>query len=194
KCGLTAVFPKDILAPAGKCSATPLSSGKKAAHFAAMERLNKWLAHAGFGSRRQCDALIAAGRVAIGGVRVADAGHQVEGDEQITVDGKPVVQQPLVYWVLNKPKGYLCTNFDPAGRPRAIDLLLPVPERVYTVGRLDEESEGLLLLTNDGELAQRLSHPRYSVEKTYLVQVAGHPRAEFYQKLTKGVWLSEGLA
>ncbi len=159
-----------------------------------MERLNKWLASAGYGSRRQCDALIAAGRVAVGGVRVADAGHKVEADDEVSVDGNAVAKQRHVYWALNKPKGYLCTNHDPAGRPRAIDLLMHVPERVFTVGRLDEESEGLLLLTNDGELAQRLTHPRFGIEKTYMAQVAGHPKAETLAKLTKGVWMSEGIA
>lgn len=158
-----------------------------------MERLNKYLAGAGFGSRRRCDELIAAGRVAVGGVR-AEAGRQVDEGDAVTVDGKPVEAQRHVYWALNKPPGYLCTNHDPAGRPRAIDLLLHVPERIYTVGRLDEDSEGLLLLTNDGELAQRLTHPRFGVEKTYLVQVAGRPKAEALQKLTQGVYLSEGLA
>ena len=80
-----------------------------------------------------------------------------------------------VYWLVNKPRGYLCTNHDPAGRPLAIDLVPHVEQRVYTVGRLDEDSEGLLLLTNDGDLAHALMHPRFGVEKTYLVQVAGKP-------------------
>ena len=97
-----------------------------------------------------------------------------------------------VYWLVNKPRGYLCTNDDPAGRPRAIDLVPHVEQRVYTVGRLDEDSEGLLLLTNDGDLAYRLMHPRFGVEKTYQVQVAGQPSREDVQQLLKGVWLSDG--
>ncbi|HZT79725.1 MAG TPA: pseudouridine synthase, partial [Gemmataceae bacterium] len=97
-----------------------------------------------------------------------------------------------VYWLVNKPRGYLCTNHDPAGRPRAIDLVPHVRQRVYTVGRLDEDSEGLLLLTNDGDLAHRLTHPRFGVEKTYVVQVAGRPSREDVQQLLKGVWLSDG--
>jgi 23S rRNA pseudouridine2605 synthase len=108
------------------------------------------------------------------------------------VDGQPVHAERFVYWLVNKPRGYLCTNHDPAGRPLAIDLVPHVSQRVYTVGRLDEASEGLLLLTNDGELANQLMHPRFGVEKTYLVQVAGHPTRDDLLQLLKGVWLSEG--
>jgi 23S rRNA pseudouridine2605 synthase len=158
-----------------------------------MERLNKVLAAAGFGSRRQCDDLIRNGRVAVAGDRVTDLGRKVEEEDEVAVDGKPIHRQKLVYWLVNKPKGYLCTNYDPAGRPRVIDLMLHVPERVYTVGRLDEDSEGLILLTNDGELAQRLTHPRYGIEKTYLVQVAGAPTTEEVERLQKGIWTSDGL-
>jgi 23S rRNA pseudouridine2605 synthase len=159
-----------------------------------MERLNKALAAAGFGSRRESENLIRAGRVAVNGAVVTDLGHKIGSDDTLMVDGRPVERQPLVYWVVNKPRGYLSTNKDPAGRPRVIDLLMHVPERVYTVGRLDEASEGLLLLTNDGDLALRLTHPRYGVEKTYIVQVAGHPTIQDIQQLTRGVRLSEGLA
>src|SRR4029077_1572112 len=95
-------------------------------------------------------------------------------------------------WLVNKPRGYLCTNHDPAGRPLVLDLVPHVRQRVYTVGRLDEESEGLVLLTNDGDLAHRLMHPRFGVEKSYLVQVAGTPTPEDLQQLLKGVWLSDG--
>jgi 23S rRNA pseudouridine2605 synthase len=100
--------------------------------------------------------------------------------------------EKLVYWVVNKPVGHLCTNSDPGGRPRAVDLLPHVDQRVYTVGRLDEGSEGLLLMTNDGDLAMPLMHPRFGVPKTYLVLVAGRPTADELQKLLDGVWLSEG--
>jgi 23S rRNA pseudouridine2605 synthase len=158
-----------------------------------MERLNKLLAHAGVGSRRHCDELIAAGRVTVDGQRVRELGTRVDAAaRRIAVDGKPVKVERPVYWLVNKPRGYLCTNADPAGRPRAIDLVPYVAQRVYTVGRLDEDSEGLLLLTNDGDLAFRLMHPRFGVEKTYLVQVAGHPSREDVQQLLKGVWLSDG--
>lgn len=158
-----------------------------------MERLNKILAHAGVGSRRHCEELIVAGRVSVDGEAVRELGTKVDATTQrIAVDGQPVRLERTVYWMVNKPRGYLCTNNDPAGRPRAIDLVPHVAQRVYTVGRLDEDSEGLLLLTNDGDLAHRLMHPRFGVEKTYLVQVAGRPTREDISQLLNGVWLSDG--
>ena len=157
-----------------------------------MDRLNKFLAHAGVGSRRHCEELIVAGRVSVDGRAVRILGTKVEPGQQVCVDGQPLRAEKPVYWLVHKPRGYLCTNHDPAGRPRAIDLVGHVPQRVYTVGRLDEASEGLLLLTNDGDLANRLMHPRFGVEKTYLVQVAGFPSPEDIQQLLKGVWLSDG--
>src|SRR5262245_48829986 len=158
-----------------------------------MERLNKLLAHAGVGSRRHCETLISSGRVAIDGRTVRELGTKVDPDKQrVAVDGEPVRLERAVYWLVNKPRRYLCTNRDPAGRPLAIDLVPQVNQRVYTVGRLDEDSEGLLLLTNDGDLANRLMHPRFGVEKTYQVQVAGSPTAEDLRQLLKGVWLSAG--
>ena len=159
---------------------------------ASMERLNKVLAHAGIGSRRQCDELIAAGRVSVDGQPVRELGAKVEPTRDIRVDDQPIRTEARVYWMVNKPRGFLCTNHDPAGRPLATDLVPKVHERVYTVGRLDEDSEGLLLLTNDGDLANRLMHPRFGVEKTYLVQVAGTPSHEDIGKLLRGVWLSDG--
>jgi 23S rRNA pseudouridine2605 synthase len=159
----------------------------------AMERLNKFLAHAGVGSRRHCDDLILRGRVAVDGQVVRELGTKVDPErQQVAVDGQPLRTERLVHWLVNKPRGYLCTDDDPAGRPRAVDLVPHVSQRVYTVGRLDEESEGLLLLTNDGDLAHRLMHPRFGVEKTYHVQVAGLPQREDLQQLLKGVWLSDG--
>src|SRR5689334_1610359 len=125
-----------------------------------MERLHKVLAHAGVGSRRQCEALIAEGRVSVDGRVVRELGTKVGPGQKVAVDGQPVRAERPVYWLVNKPRGYLCTNRDPAKRPLAIDLVPKVAQRVYTVGRLDEASEGLLLLTNDGDLAFRLMHPR----------------------------------
>ncbi|HEV3080834.1 MAG TPA: pseudouridine synthase, partial [Gemmataceae bacterium] len=112
--------------------------------------------------------------------------------QHVAVDHQPIHAERLVYWLVNKPRGYLCTNYDPAGRPLAIQLVPQVSQRVYTVGRLDEDSEGLLLLTNDGDLANQLMHPRFGIEKTYLVQVAGDPTPEDLKKLLQGVWISEG--
>jgi len=158
-----------------------------------MERLNKYLAHAGVGSRRHCDDLIAQGRVRIDGQTVRELGTRIDpAGREITVDGQPIQTERSVYWLVNKPRGYLCTNHDQQGRPRAIDLIDHVPERVYTVGRLDEDSEGLLLMTNDGDLAYKLMHPRFGVYKTYLVLVAGKPSRDDIQKLLDGVWLSDG--
>jgi 23S rRNA pseudouridine2605 synthase len=157
-----------------------------------MERLQKLLAHAGVGSRRRCEDLITAGRVTVDGRTVRELGTKVDPAQKICVDGQPVHAERHVYWLVNKPKGYLCTNRDPGRRPLALDLVPQISQRVYTVGRLDEASEGLLLLTNDGDLAHRLMHPRFGVEKTYLVQVAGHPTADDIHLLLRGVWLSEG--
>jgi 23S rRNA pseudouridine2605 synthase len=158
-----------------------------------MERLNKYLAHAGVGSRRHCDDMILHGRVSVDGSVVRELGTRIDPEnQQVSVDGQPLHAERLVYWLVNKPRGYLCTNHDPAGRPRVIDLVPHVGERVYTVGRLDEDSEGLLLLTNDGDLAFRLMHPRFGVYKTYLVQVAGKPSRQDVEKLLEGVWLSDG--
>src|SRR5262245_39153852 len=114
-----------------------------------MERLNKFLAHAGLGSRRHCEELILAGRGSVDGATVRELGTRVAPGQTVRVDGRPVKAERFVYWLVNKPRGYLCTNSDPGGRPLAIDLVPHVPQRVYTVGRLDEDSEGLLLLTND---------------------------------------------
>ncbi len=158
-----------------------------------MERLNKFLAHAGVGSRRHCDTLIAAGRVTVNGKRVVDLATKVDpAVHKVTVDGEAVKTERPVYWVVNKPVGYLCTNHDPSQRPLALDLIPHVDQRVYTVGRLDEASEGMLLMTNDGDLAHKLMHPRFQIEKTYVVLVAGKPSVNDIQKLLEGVWLSDG--
>ena len=158
-----------------------------------MERLNKFLAHAGVGSRRHCDSLIGAGRVKINGKIVTNLGMQVDGEiHKVSVDDSPVKAERSVYWAVHKPPGYLCTNHDPSGRNLALDLIPHVEQRVYTVGRLDEGSEGLLLMTNDGDLAHKLMHPRYQIEKTYVVLVAGKPSIADIDKLLAGVWLSDG--
>lgn len=156
-------------------------------------RLQKFLAAGGVGSRRACEELMRAGRVAVDGVTVTELGTRVEpGEQVVTMDGQRVKTERTVYYLVNKPRGYVSTTVDPAGRPRVVDLLPQVPQRVYTVGRLDEESEGLMLVTNDGELANRLAHPRYGVEKTYVAQVVGRPAPAVLERLVKGVWLAEG--
>jgi 23S rRNA pseudouridine2605 synthase len=157
-----------------------------------MDRLNKFLAHAGLGSRRHCEELIRGGRVSIEGQPVRELGTRVAPGQEVRVDGVPIKSEKHVYWLVNKPRGVICSNADPAGRQRAIDLAPQISQRVYTVGRLDEDSEGLLLLTNDGDLAHKLMHPRFGVEKSYLVQVAGVPTREDVQQLLRGVYLSDG--
>jgi len=158
-------------------------------------RLQKVLAAAGLGSRRQCEELILAGRVEVDHEVVTELGTRVDPvGQQVRVDGVPLRQSKRVCYALNKPVGVVCTNRDPAGRPRAVDLVPSHRGRLFTVGRLDLSSQGLILVTNDGELANRLTHPRYGVEKTYRVLVAGHVTLEVVAKLRRGVHLAEGLA
>jgi 23S rRNA pseudouridine2605 synthase len=158
------------------------------------ERVQKVLAAAGIGSRRACEELIAAGRVAVDG-SVVGLGAKVDPTRQvITVDGERVHTNPsLVYLLLNKPAGYVTTATDPQGRPTVMDLVPPAP-RVYPVGRLDRDTEGLLLLTNDGELANRLAHPRYEVTKTYIAQIRGRVKRHQLRALLEGVELEDGTA
>jgi 23S rRNA pseudouridine2605 synthase len=157
-------------------------------------RLQKVLAAAGVGSRRDCEDLIREGRVEVDRHVITELGTRVDPESQeIRVDGEVLRQTQRLYYVVNKPPGVVTTNHDPAGRPRVIDLV-PTEERVFAVGRLDRSSEGLILVTNDGEFANRLTHPRYGVEKTYLVRVAGAPSQEQLAKLKKGVHLAEGFA
>jgi len=159
------------------------------------ERLQKVLAAAGLGSRRRCEELIEAGRVEIDRKVVTELGTRVDPfEQQIRVDGVTVRREKRVYYAVNKPPGVVCTNQDPSGRPRAIDLVPSRHGRLFTVGRLDLNSQGLILVTNDGQWANQLIHPRYGVEKTYRVLVAGHPTRDVAAKLRRGVHLAEGLA
>jgi 23S rRNA pseudouridine2605 synthase len=159
------------------------------------QRLQKVLAAAGAGSRRRCEELILAGRVEVDGSVVTRLGTTVDPlRARIRLDGVPLTRPRRVYYALNKPRGVVCTSRDPGGRPRAIDLIPAQAGRVFAVGRLDLNSEGLILLTNDGELANQLTHPRYGVRKTYHVLVAGHPTREIVGRLRRGVHLAEGFA
>jgi len=152
------------------------------------------LAAAGVGSRRQCEELIAEGRVEVDRRVVTEPGTRVDvGRQSIAVDGTRVNARRPSYYVVNKPPGVVSTNRDPQGRPRVVDLV-PRDERLFAVGRLDRSSEGLILVTNDGELAHRLTHPRFGVPKTYLAMVAGSPHPEQLKKLVQGVHLAEGVA
>jgi 23S rRNA pseudouridine2605 synthase len=156
------------------------------------ERLQKVLARAGFGSRRTNELLIADGRVSVNG-EVAVLGRRVDVvADRIAVDGIPViVDNDIVHWLLNKPAGYVTTAHDTHDRPTVLDLV-PGEPRVFPVGRLDLETEGLLLLTNDGELTQLLTHPRHGVEKEYYIEVEGRPTPAELRTLREGVELDDG--
>lgn len=157
-------------------------------------RLQKFLAQAGVGSRRECEELITEGRVTVGGKVVKKLGSQVDVDaENVRVDGSKVVPSRMQYFMVHKPTGVLSTCRDPEGRLRVIDLI-KTDQRVYNVGRLDKSSEGLILVTNDGDLANRLTHPRYGIKKTYHVTVAGHPKWSDLQQLKRGIRLAEAVA
>ena len=159
------------------------------------DRLQKVLAAAGLGSRRQCEELITTGRVEVDRKVVTELGTRVDPAAQdIRVDGESLSLGRRVYYAVNKPKGVVTTNRDPDGRPRVIDLVPNHDIRLFAIGRLDLNSEGLILVTNDGELANRLTHPRYGVEKVYLAQVVGRPTPEVLDKLRRGVHLAEGIA
>lgn len=178
--------------PAGQRSGerSPAAGGADAVE--PLERLQKVLATAGIGSRRACEELIAAGRVEVDRVVITQLGTRVDPrSQEIRVDGERLPSVRRVVYLLNKPVGVVTTNYDPAGRSRAVDLV-PGDQRLFCVGRLDRMSEGLLLVTNDGELANLLAHPRYGVEKKYLVQVAGVPTPELLDQLRQGVRLAEG--
>ena len=156
------------------------------------ERLQKVLARLGFGSRRACEELIAEGRVTVGGeVAVLGRRGDVEDDE-VAVDGAVVGIRPgLVHYLLNKPAGVITTADDPQGRPTVMELV-PDDPRVFAVGRLDADTEGLLLITNDGELTHRLTHPSFGVEKEYLAHVQGRPSRSALRTLREGVDLADG--
>ncbi len=161
---------------------------------AGVERLQKVLAAAGVGSRRDCEELILEGRVEVDGQIVQTLGTRVDPlTQRIRVDGTTLPAPRRVYYMLNKPPGVLCTNNDPSGRARAIDLIRS-NERLFTVGRLDQASEGLIILTNDGELSNKLTHPRYGIEKVYRARVAGTPEPSVLAKLKRGIHFADGFA
>jgi 23S rRNA pseudouridine2605 synthase len=161
-------------------------------HSTGKQRLQKVLAAAGVGSRRNCEELILEGVVEVNGKVVEKLPAFVEPESDvITVDGRKIRPAEKVYFLLNKPKGVICTNHDPYGRKKAIDLI-DCNERVFCVGRLDFDTMGAIIVTNDSELANRLTHPKYELAKTYEVKVKGRIEGDAIEKLKKGVWLSEG--
>jgi pseudouridine synthase len=154
------------------------------------ERLQKILARAGVCSRRKAEEYIAAGRVAVNGTTVTRPGMKVDAQQAIiTVDGSRIQQEEKIYILLNKPTGYVTTLDDPQGRPIVTDLLPGIRHRVFPVGRLDLDSEGALLLTNDGGLGNRVLHPRFEVNKTYEATVKGVPATKSLRRLERGIML-----
>ena len=176
-----------------RATAPPSVDGESSEQRSHGDRLQKVLAAAGIASRRECEAMILEGRVQVDGQVVSELGARVDRSQQeIKLDGEPLPRPKLRYFAVNKPVGVVCTARDPAGRPRVTDLLPPGVGRMFNVGRLDLTSEGLILVTNDGELANRLTHPRHGVEKVYEVQVAGSPEPDVLAQLHRGVHLAEG--
>jgi 23S rRNA pseudouridine2605 synthase len=153
-------------------------------------RLNRYLASTGVGSRRAADEVIRAGRVTVNGA-VAELGTLVSETDDVRVDGRPVRVQASMVVLLHKPAGVVTTARDPQGRPTVVDFV-PAPVRLFPVGRLDRDTTGLLLLTNDGALADRLMHPRHGVRKTYVARVAADPGAPVLARLRRGVELDDG--
>ena len=160
------------------------------------ERLQKMISAAGLASRRQAEEWILAGRVSVNGQVADELGAKADWDmDRIEVDGKPLRRAESVYFLLNKPYGVITSLNDPEGRKTVADIVAAagIAHRVYPVGRLDYDTEGLLLLTNDGALTQGLSHPRFEVDKEYEADVEEYPTPEMIQKLTQGVNLADGL-
>jgi len=158
------------------------------------ERIQKYLSHAGISSRREAEKLIQEGRVVVNGKRVETLGMKIDPEkDKVKVDNKLVSLTRKIYILLHKPKRYITSLHDPQGRPVVMDLLPELGTKVFPVGRLDYDAEGLILLTNDGDLAQKLQHPKYRIPRTYLVKVKGIPDLKDLIPLTKGIKLEDGF-
>ncbi|WP_425061111.1 Ribosomal large subunit pseudouridine synthase B [Sporomusa carbonis] len=159
-----------------------------------LERLQKVIAQAGIASRRDAEELIKAGRVTVNNIVVTELGTKIEPKrDKVAVDGKPLTAEKYVYVLLNKPKGVVTTLEDPRGRKTVADLVANIPERIYPVGRLDYNTEGLLIMTNDGDLTYALTHPSHEIAKTYLAKVEGYPPEEKLDLLRAGIKLEDGI-
>ncbi len=157
-----------------------------------MERLQKVIAHAGVASRRKAEELIKEGKVKVNGKVVTELGVKVTGSDQIEVNGLKVEREEPVYFLLYKPRGVISAVQDDKGRKVVTDFFKNIPQRIYPIGRLDYDTSGLLLLTNDGEFANKLMHPKYEIDKTYVAKVKGIPPKELLRKLERGIRLEEG--
>ncbi len=155
------------------------------------ERLHKYLARSGIASRRKCEEFIREGRVEVNGEVVREQGVKVFPGDDVLINGRPVEPGPLEYYLLNKPAGVISTVSDPRGRKTVVDLV-PSRQRLFPVGRLDQDTTGLLILTNDGGLAHRLMHPRYEVDKVYRAEVRGKVSRQVLDHIREGVQLEEG--
>lgn len=156
-------------------------------------RLAKFLAQTGTSSRRRAEEIIAQGRVTVNGVRVCEQGVQIEPDKDLVeVDGSPIETGSRIYLLLNKPAGYICSMIDPQRRPTVASLVEGLGSRIYPIGRLDFETEGLLLMTNDGDFANLIAHPRYGIRKRYQARVKGRITQEAVTSLKRGVELEDG--
>ncbi len=157
-------------------------------------RLAKYLAEAGIASRRKAEEFIVQGRVKVNGLLVQEKGYIINPDlDRVEFDGRIITREEKVYILLNKPAGYISSVFDPQGRPTVMDLLKDITLRVYPVGRLDFDTEGLLLLSNDGEFTNLMIHPRYEMTKTYQALVEGKPDKKSLQMLREGTQLEDGM-
>ncbi|MDR2976920.1 MAG: rRNA pseudouridine synthase [Streptococcaceae bacterium] len=150
-------------------------------------RINQYLAHAGFASRRKAEELVKSGQVRVNGQKMTDLSYQVQNGDQVTVNGQAAVNEEKVYFLLNKPRGYISSVSDEKGRQTVLDLLAGVPERIYPVGRLDWDTSGLLLLTNDGDFANLMMHPSHHIDKTYVAKVEGYANKENLRPLSLGM-------
>ncbi len=157
-----------------------------------MERLQKVISHAGVASRRKAEELIKEGKVKVNGKVVTELGVKVTGSDQIEVNGLKVEREEPVYFLLYKPRGVISAVQDDKGRKVVTDFFKNIPQRIYPIGRLDYDTSGLLLLTNDGEFANKLMHPKYEIDKTYVAKVKGIPPKELLRKLERGIRLEEG--
>ena len=157
-----------------------------------MERLQKVIAHAGIASRRKAEELIIEGKVKVNGQVIRELGTKVTASDSIEVNGIKIEKEKKVYFLLYKPRGVISAVSDDRGRKTVVDLFPHVEERIFPVGRLDYETSGVLLLTNDGDFSNLLTHPRYNIDKTYVAKIKGLPRREDLKKLERGIMLEDG--